>query len=114
MSAAVSEWEKHKMAQKRRTKERLKMDAQKQIEEDRAKDEKSMQVSAALVAWRAEKRDQESKKREKKRLEMEAKKEVEKKKQAAREEADMVLLTNTSFLVFLVDTFKSILKFIIQ
>lgn len=113
VSEAVSEWEKKKIEQMKRSKEKLRRDAEKQIEEERAKDEKSMQVSAALVAWKTEKHELESKRRERKRLEKEAKKEVDRKKQAAREEAEMVLSTYTQqfFVGFSAFGSRSILRF---
>lgn len=113
MSEAVSEWEKIKAEQMKNTRERLKKDTQKKIEEERAKDKKNMQVSAALVAWETEKNEMATKRREKKRLEKEAMKEVQKKKQAAREEAEMVLSTYTPrfFVGLPVLSFEKMLKF---
>lgn len=116
MSEAVSEWEKNKIEQRKKMKERLKHEAQKKTEEERAKDEKNMQVSAALVAWETEKNELVTKRRERKRLEKEAMREVEKKKQAAREEADMVLSTRLA--VFFVGhpgfSFRRMVKFCIH
>ncbi|XP_063870765.1 protein split ends-like isoform X1 [Scylla paramamosain] len=88
--AAVSEWEKNKLEQMKNIKEKVRRDANKKMEEEKAKNEKNMQVSATIIAWETEKRELDAKKKEKMRLEKEAKREAEKQKQASKEEAEMV------------------------